>query len=33
MFVEFDKRIYKIDKIESDESGKDMIMISGVSMS
>ncbi|HEK9288826.1 TPA: head-tail adaptor protein, partial [Streptococcus equi subsp. equi] len=25
--------IYKIDKIESDESGKDIIMISGVSMS
>ncbi|HEP1467326.1 TPA: head-tail adaptor protein [Streptococcus pyogenes] len=33
MFVEFNKRIYKIDKIESDESGKDITMISGVSMS
>lgn len=33
MFVEFNNRIYKIDKIESDESSKDITMISGVSMS
>lgn len=33
MFVEFNNRIYKIDKIEPDDSGKDMIMISGVSLS
>lgn len=33
MFVDFNKRIYKIDKIELDESGKDITMISGVSMS
>ncbi|AAM79545.1 TPA: phage head closure protein [Streptococcus pyogenes] len=30
MFVEFNGRVYKIDKI---ESGKDITMISGVSMS
>ncbi|MGJ8387035.1 phage head closure protein [Streptococcus agalactiae] len=33
MFIEHNKRIYKIDKIEFDESGKEMIMLSGVSIS
>lgn len=33
MFVDFNGQIYKIDKVELDESGKDMMMISGVRMS
>ena len=33
MFVDYNKSIYKIDKVESNESDKDMTMISAVKIS